>query len=314
MADDLNFNALKNQYENQYLNGDNSDKALYWGQRGWMPANGNMRRQAEWTPQDTAKWGKGYGKFDTLHPDGTVTQEVEPVGGSWLTDHGYLFPLAVIGAGLSGIGGAPSAATTGAESAVDAVGSSAAESLGEDSLTDLLSQQGWEGGFEGLPDPSTLSASDFSEFAPIDASPVDGIDQLSNEWNKFVGQSAQPPGTILNTDLPTIDLSSAASSTSPFVDKLKSLATPSNLSKVASLLKGGGGGGTGGMNSYLGGGTSLVPNTISNNTPGMVQIQGPQQQQQLAQALILGNGDQPRFSQVEFSPLYKLAQALQNQE
>lgn len=215
--------------------------------------------------------------------------------------------MAPVAAGLSGVGAAGAAGEAGELGADGIGGTMGAEGIGEDSLTDLLSQQGWEGGFSELPDPSALSASDFSGFdMPTDVSPVDGVDQLSNEWNKLVNQNAQPPGSILNTNLPTTNLSS-----SPILDKLKSLATPNNIAKLATALKGTGGSAGGGMSPYSVGGTSLVPNTISNNTPGMVQIQGPQQQQQLAHALILGNGDQPRFSQVEFSPLYKLAQALQ---
>jgi hypothetical protein len=218
--------------------------------------------------------------------------------------------MAPVAAGLSGVGAAGAAGEAGEIGADGIGGTMGAEGIGEDSLADLLSQQGWEGGFTDLPDPSALSASDFSGFdMPTDVSPVDGVDQLSSEWNKFANQNAQPPGSILNTNLPTTDLSS-----SPILDKLKSLATPNNLAKLATALKGTGGGtggAGGGMSPYSVGGTSLVPNTISNNTPGMMQIQGPQQQQQLAQALILGNGDQPKFSQVDFTPMYKLAQALQ---
>ncbi len=229
------------------------------------------------------------------------------------------------GGGLIGGGGGGIGAGGGLVGAGGGAGTLAGESLGAgggllegagalpyDASLDLPG--GLDVGEGGL---SSTGAQDLSQFAPHGLE-ADGVDQLANEVNKLTQQNtlAQNGYNFYPPDLPTIDLSNG-------LPKL-----PTDLLKKAAstLLKPGASGSTG-QTSAQGqqGSGGVAYSQAQNETPGMFQIQAPQQQNQAAsQAMQLGNPSaQPQVAANGYMPvtqgvpqnyqMIQLAKALQNQ-
>lgn len=176
-------------------------------------------------------------------------------------------------------------------------------------------------GIENLFDPSNYSNEGLNYPTPestvnspinVDAPTVDLSDSIpsdySNEGRNYPAEESTK-GSPINSSSPTVDLSSK------FPSKLVE-----SLAKT--LMKSGGYGGSGGGGfGGMGSGFSMP----ANETPGMMQGQAaPQQQQAIAQALLLGNPDQPKFSPSGYMPvsqgvqpnmqMMQLAQALQQDQ
>lgn len=141
----------------------------------------------------------------------------------------------------------------------------------------------------------------------------------ANESTKLLQQQALADSgmDLLPTDLQFTPSSGANN----LWDSIKSALTPSNISKIATALKGSTGGAShAGPSSSVGGGG--VFNQIANETPGMIAAANPiQQQQSQIPAFLLANPDQPKVSSTGYfqipevasqnPQMLKLAQALQ---
>lgn len=188
--------------------------------------------------------------------DGTVTQMSAPKNNPGMMKAiaaAAMFAggAAMLGPGLAGSAGAGSAGAAGAAEAgglgsiapaaggelvVDTAGMGLTGPGGIGSAGSLAGQgiAGWGAGAEGAAAAAGLGSL--------------GADQGANEWAKLLRQDAAPPGSLLNTGLPTIDTTGGAG----FMDKLGNLAKdPSKLAKLGQAIGGlgkglGGGGGAGG--------------------------------------------------------------------
>jgi hypothetical protein len=294
----------------------------------YQPGDGSTFLQKVATNQDGVP--KGYKRYDQVSIDpntgkATTWQNLQALPGDTFMDkNGWMLPIALVGAGaaLGGTGGAAAGTTAGTGTTAGAGTAGTAASSAIPTAAELEAAGFGTGGMGmtgagGIGSASSVAGAGAgaagygttaAELGGAYAGAM-GDDQLANEWQKLVSQNAADSGTLLPTNLPTVDLSAAVPT--GISDALKSVLTPSNIAKVASALKGGASGGnSGGVG--LNFGNSLVPNQAANMTPGMIAASNsPQtQQQQLAQALILGDS-QPKFSQVQFNPL-KFAQALQD--
>jgi hypothetical protein len=251
-------------------------------------------------------------RFDTvtIGADGKPVQQWMP--NNDISDNGSLFsnivPLlgaALAAGGLSSQFGAAgnAASDAGWTSGYDLAGGSALPTGAEAAAAtpEWVSAENGAGYLDG----ASADAGDLTAAANASG-------DYANEWNKLVGQqAAADSGTsLLQTGVPFTDLSGASSGLS---DVLKTALTPSNIAKVAAALKGAGGASGGGMGGAQSGGFGGgIFNQVANETPGMIAAAPSQSQnQQLAQALLLGDSPQPKFSPLQFNPI-QLAQALQD--
>jgi len=257
-----------------------------WVMDEYQPGNGLTQLTRFASNQSGATDGNGRYDTVTLDANGKPTQQWQQMNSTG--DHGGIFSniVPILGAVLAGQGLSTAFSGTGAAGA-DA-GAGAAETAGY-----------------AIPTSEELAAAGFGDGTGVGLTGAGGIGAASSV--------AEALGSGAYTDLGYAGLDGALS---PGIsDFFKSAVTPSNIAKLVTALKGSGGQSGGGLSiAGGGGGVGGVFNQAANETPGMIAPAAqPQsaQQQQIAQALLLGDS-QPKFSQVEFSPMYKLAQALQD--
>jgi hypothetical protein len=250
-------------------------------------------------------------RYDTVDIDPNTMQPVsEWQQSNYTGDHGGLFSniVPILGAVLSA-GGLSGAFGTGADAAADggaalggsggALGQAGDYGMGALDGSGASAATATEG--YSIPTADELSAAGFGDGTGIGMTGAGGIGSVDSVAGAL--------GPASYTDL---GYTGAGGLLDSLASAAKSALTPSNIAKVAAALKGAGGGSSsGGAGLHLGG-PSGVFNQVANETPGMIstQTQMPQQQQ-LAQALLLGDPGQQKFSPLQFNPV-QLAQAFRD--